>query len=114
MHHSLVDGLGVMMMFFNFDDNPQIKNLPNISLREPFWKLLLIYILVPILVVKAGLTSLIYTPIEINGIKNDKIGEEMTALKQMAFSKDISLDRLKERSKELGVTLNELFFALIS
>jgi hypothetical protein len=38
----------------------------------------------------------------------------MTSRKQIAFSKDIPLDEIKTRSKEIGMTLNEVFFALVS
>jgi hypothetical protein len=38
----------------------------------------------------------------------------LTALKQISFSKDIPLDVMKKRGQQLGLTLNEVFFSLLS
>ncbi len=73
VHHSVSDGLGLMMMFSSFDDKPDIKNCPNMSIREPMWKRLIIYVLVPVLVLLASINYLVVKRPEKNGIKNAKI-----------------------------------------
>jgi hypothetical protein len=62
-----------MMMFSSFDDKPDIKNCPNMSIREPMWKRLIIYVLVPVLVLLASINYLVVKRPEKNGIKNAKI-----------------------------------------
>ena len=73
VNHSVSDGLGLMMMFSSFDDNPDIKNCPNMSIREPMWKRLIIYLLVPILVLLASVNYLVCKRGSKNGIKNANI-----------------------------------------
>jgi hypothetical protein len=61
--------MGLMIMFANFDDNADINKVPIMTLRQPLWKRLIIYMLVPILVLVASINQLI-KPKANNGIKN--------------------------------------------
>lgn len=37
VHHSVADGLALVMMFFNLTDEPDIKDFPSLTLRFALW-----------------------------------------------------------------------------
>lgn len=58
--------------------------------------------------------QLFLTRNENNGVKNPKISEKLSSLKKMAIGRDIPIEAVKARCRELGVTINEFVFAIIS
>ena len=72
-----------------------------------------IYILAPILTFIAAVKMLI-RPRQTNGIKSVQIEAAQTAVKHMAFCRDISIKALKERCKEDRLTINEAVWSFVS
>ena len=58
--------------------------------------------------------SMMVLPRQDNGIKSAKIEDAQTAVKHMAFCRDISVRKLKEKSKESNLMINEAIWAFVS
>ena len=92
VHHSVADGLALVMMFFNLTDEPDIKEFPSLTLRFAAWQKVLIHLCVPFMILLISLKQLFITPRENNGVKNTKTEGNMSSLKKYAISRDIPID----------------------
>jgi len=113
-HHSIADGIGLILMFGNLVDNPDVKTFPAVTLRFPFWQRCLINLTVPFLIMWISFKQFVLWFNEDNAIKNPMVDRQLTALKGYSICHDIPIDAIKERCKELKVTINEFVFGIIS
>lgn len=113
VHHGLADGIALVMECGNLADVPEVQTFPSVSERFPFCKRLLLFTTVPFSIIYL-LVKGMFESRETNGIKNPENEPDFSAEKHLAISKDISLEAVKLRCKELGLTLNEFLFGIIS
>lgn len=90
-HHTISDGIGFILMTANLLDNPDIKNFPNITMRFPLWQMLLMKLLVPFMVAITCVKMLVLWVREDNAIKNPKIEERMSSLKNIGLGRDMPI-----------------------
>jgi len=113
-HHVMADGIALMLNLANIMDNPDVKTFPYMALRFPFWQRILIHLLVPFMILRISIEQFVFWRRENNGIKNEEIESKLTSHKRIAFCHDIPTETVKARCKELGVTINEFIFGIIS
>lgn len=58
--------------------------------------------------------TVVCLPKENNGIKNDKIVDKLTTVKNSAISPDIPVDLLKEKGREMNGTINDVLMTVLS
>lgn len=109
MHHIMSDGLGIATYMSNLVDNFDQKLLP--PMRNFKWyDKLMIYITIPYYFVRMTLTFLLYKP-DRNPLQDGKL---LSGTKKGSFTKHYSLAKLKEKTKTLNVTFNDLIQTAIS
>lgn len=113
-HHVLADGIALMLNLANITDNPDPATFPFMALRFSLWQRVVIHLLVPVMILIISIQQFVCWRKERNGIKNDRVEANLNALKNIAFCHDIPLDVVKARCVELGVTINEFIFGIIS
>lgn len=114
MHHSLADGIALIMFFSNLCDNPRLEDLPPITIRFSILQKLGQLIMIPQVIIVLLIKVLFVLPIELNGIKTEKVKESLTDKKKAAFCPSISTNLIKARAKTLGCTLNDILITCIS
>jgi hypothetical protein len=113
-HHSLADGIALMLNLANIMDSPDVKTFPYMALRFPSWQRILIHLCVPFMILWISVQQFVLWRRETNGIKSEEIESKFSSHKRIAFCHDIPLETVKARCKELGVTINEFVFGIIS
>lgn len=114
VHHCVADGISSILMCANLTDKPDVKTFPYMALRFAFWQRALINLTVPLMIGFISVQQLFCWRYERNGIKSARIEGSMSGLKSFALAKDIPLDYVKAKCGDLGVTLNEFIFGIIS
>jgi hypothetical protein len=114
VHHSLADGIGLMLMYSNLVDAPNKKDFPKLTAGLGFWQKIVIHLCLPFTVAYAVYLTQIKMKVENNGYKNAKIARAKTPFNNACLSRDISLELLKAKGKEMGGTLNDVLMTVIS
>lgn len=108
-HHCFTDGLGLGTFFLSLSGEYDSKALPALK-PLPLSKKILIWIFMPYLFLKNGL-SIVFTCRNFNSIKRN---EKMTGKKNGAFTTDLDLAEMKAYCKQQNCTINDYTTAVIS
>ncbi len=108
-HHTFADGLALITLTCNLQDNYHKTQLPAMRKLAFLEKVYLCFAL-PFSMILVSL-KLICKKSDNNAIHN---GKPLTGIKRSSISKDIMLDALKTKSKDLGVTINDILMTLTS
>lgn len=103
-----------MLNLATITDKPDLKTFPFFDVRFPLWKRVLIHLMVPFMILIIAFKQIVLWRREVNGIKNQRIESQLSAVKNIAFCHDIPLEAVKTRCKQLGVTINDFIFGIIS
>lgn len=109
-HHIATDGLGIAILLQAISDENDVNNLTGRISQSLLFEVF-VYLLSPILIVWAILDILSDLRQDRNCVKNSR---PLTGKKVLAFTRDISIDRMKCKSKQLGITINDLITAILS
>ena len=110
----MIDGISSVLMYLNLCDEPDVKNVPSIMVRFTYLQKLVQMVLSPFQVLWLGLKLLIFIPIDYTHYRKPEVIKNLSTPKSMAISKDISLDIIKKKSKELNCTINDIIMTATS
>ena len=108
-HHSMTDGLGFVSITANVTDNFDPSYIPKMRKLSPIQKLY-VGIALPFSVMSVGIKYL-FTPAERNAIHS---GKPLKGDKKGYVSNDISVNKIKDKSKQFNTTINDMMMALTS
>lgn len=107
-------------MYANLQDDPKMDDLPKVAVKTSIITKILGYLILPFLLFKLAMKIMCFVPVKDNGFTNMEKYPKLTAEKKACFSKDIPLDAIKAKSKELkeqtGIhyTLNDVVMSVLS
>jgi len=113
-HHSLADGIAIILMYFNLQDKPDMNDMPRIAVKFSFLQNFICFTILPFIMIKIVLNLFFVLPAANNGLKNPSSHKSYTPLKRACFSESIPLEMIKAKGKELGVTLNDVVMTVLS
>lgn len=102
VHHSLADGIAIILFFTHLTDNPKISQYPQLMKRFGFVKSTIIYLMIPVYLLWLTVKMVILMKHENNAFHNKEITRKLTAEKNVEFIPDLKLDTIKEKAKELS------------
>lgn len=108
-HHCFTDGIGYSTFFLALSGEFDASALPAFK-PLGFFKQLIIYMLMPLLLLKAT-WNILSISAPYNAIKKDM---KFTGKKNGAFTNDINVDEIKALCKAKGCTINDYMMATIS
>lgn len=119
MHHSLADGIAIVLAFFHMTDEPRFEDYPAILIRFTWLKDLLMKCVMPFYLLWLVFDILFIRKAERNGFKTNENTKKLTAVKNVRFIPDIPTETVKRRAKELStketrVTFNDILMTAIS
>ena len=97
-HHSLADGVALVMLMFNLTDEQRKEDIPRVTMRTGFLLKLLIWTFLPFLIVYYTIEAVLILETQKNGITK-KVGGNLTTLKKGCISHDIPIEQLKAAAK---------------
>ena len=101
-------------MYLNLCDEPDVKNVPSIMVRFNYLQKLVQMVLSPFQVLWLGVKLLAFIPTDYTHYRKPEVINNLSTPKSMAISKDISLDIIKKKSKELNCTINDIIMTATS
>jgi hypothetical protein len=108
-HHVFADGYGLITFYTNIADNAEEIKLGHLR-RMTFIEQILIYLTLPWHFVTITLRLFLW-PKNINPLAKDV---NNSGVKKGLLAKEYSIATIKEKSKQYGVTLNDLVLAVLS
>jgi hypothetical protein len=109
MQHCYADGLALVNYLYILQDEDNICQLPKFRFYTTFQKYFL-YAISPFIAMYA-LVKIKTMVTDVNVIAN---GKQPTGVKRASFGDDIPLELIKKKSKELGVTINDVIMGVCS
>ena len=83
VHHSLADGIAIVLSFFHMTDDPKYEDYPAILLRFGWLKDLIIKCSMPFYLIKLTFDILVMLKPERNGYKSDESVKKLTRHKNV-------------------------------
>ncbi len=114
IHHSLADGIAIVLMNTILTDNPDVKDFPRITTRLSILQQIGMYLTLPLNILYCHYVIFCVMPVQVNGFISSQNKEKLTPIKNACFSPDISIEMLKARAKEQGGTLNDVLMTVLS
>eukprot|EP00350_Pseudokeronopsis_sp_OXSARD2_P006742 CAMPEP_0170566164 /NCGR_PEP_ID=MMETSP0211-20121228/79662_1 /TAXON_ID=311385 /ORGANISM="Pseudokeronopsis sp., Strain OXSARD2" /LENGTH=157 /DNA_ID=CAMNT_0010887261 /DNA_START=537 /DNA_END=1010 /DNA_ORIENTATION=- len=105
----MADGLSLITLTCHLGDKFDCSQLPGMK-KLSFFERLYVLSVVPFSLIKLGLKFLFMVR-DLNPIHPNK---PLTGLKRSSITRDLKVDELKLKSKELNVTINDLLMTLTS
>ena len=100
VHHSVADGIAIILMNFNLQDKPDIRDVPKITVKISYARKLLLYFMLPLNILWCSFLTVVVLPKENNGFKDKAIVQKLSPVKQAAISPNIPIDLLREKGKQ--------------
>jgi WS/DGAT C-terminal domain len=110
MHHVMTDGYGIAAFLANIMDEYDENSLPHLRILK-WWEKILIFLAIPYHAY--GLNAK-FTPYPKDDNPFTNVKPENCGVKRGAFAKEYSVDAIKKKSKQHGVTINDLIMTAIS
>lgn len=79
-----------MLMLFNMQDNPQMKDMPNLTTNITFPMKIIMFLILPLNLVWCSFLTCVSLPYETNFFKNKQIHGALKSPKNASISVDIS------------------------
>ena len=119
VHHSLADGIAIVLAFFHMTDEPRHEDYPSIMLRFSWLQDLIIKLMMPVYMLWLVFDILALRRPERNGYKTVENKTKLTAHKILRFIPDVPTDLIKKRVKELStpesrITFNDILMTAVS
>jgi len=83
IHHSVADGIALILMMFSLTDQPKVEDYPSIMVRFGWLKNILIHLCMPFLLPYGIIKSKATTAVERNGLKTDESVKKLNAVKKV-------------------------------
>lgn len=99
VHHSVADGIAIILMNFNLQDKPDIRDVPKVTVKISYAHKLLMYIILPLNILWCSFLTVVCLPKEDNGFKNKAIVDKLSPIKQCTISPDIRISLLREKGR---------------
>ena len=91
-----------------------MDDVPKITVKISFLRRLIMYLILPLNILWCSFLTVVCLPKENNGIKNDKVVEKLTTVKNSAISPDIPIELLKAKGREMNGTINDVLMTVLS
>jgi len=112
-HHSLSDGMGLLLAMHSLTDHPEKQELPKVLVSLPPLKKAAIYLCAPFLMLYYGAESQINAMIEDNGLVS-RVDKKQSILKNGCISSTIPLAKLLRVAKANKASINDVVMTVIS
>lgn len=99
VHHSVADGIAIILMNFNLQDKPDIRDVPKVTVDISYARKLLMYVILPLNILWCSFLTVVCLPKENNGFKNKAIVDKLTPVKNATISHDIPISLLREKGR---------------
>ena len=114
VHHSLADGIAIVLMNSLLTDNPDVKEFPRITARISVLQQIGMYLILPLNILYCTYMIFCVMPVQLNGFISSQNKDKLTPVKNACFSPDIPIEMLKALAKEQGGTLNDVLMTVLS
>ena len=120
IHHSVADGIANILMLNDVTDNPTIDGYPNIIVRLTPLQRLQIYLAAPFYYFGGVAPKVDAMKPDRNCFKTEEMCKKLSEIKNVVILPDLSLDRVKKRTKEISsetgthITINDYLMSILS